>query len=149
MSNGQVLIDDNQKPVNGLYDATGHQAVNWQAGPVLTDSTTNQKYAPAAVDVTVTASQLTSATATLTNVAGSATSVSILTSNTARKGMAVYNDSSSAMYLAYASSSSTTTYTVKIPANNLFEMPVTPVYTGAMSALWDTATGNARITELS
>ncbi len=149
MSNGQVLLDDNQKPVTPLYDPTSHQAVNWQAGPVSTDTTTNQKYAPAAVDVTVTASQPTSATATLTNVAGSATSVSILALNTARKGMTLYNDSSSAMYLAYAPSSSITAYTVKIPANNLFEMPATPVYIGAMSALWDTATGNARITELS
>jgi hypothetical protein len=53
MSNGQVLLDDNNKPVTPLYDATGHQVVNWQAGPVSTDATNNQKYAPAAVDVTV------------------------------------------------------------------------------------------------
>lgn len=91
----------------------------------------------------------TSGTATLSNVAASATSVSILASNTSRKGAIIQNDSSSAMYLAYAATASTTAYTVKIPANTGFEMPITPVYTGAMSAVWDTATGSARITELS
>jgi hypothetical protein len=50
MSNGQVLRDDNQVPVNPLYDATGHQAVNWQASTVSTDTTTNQKYAVANVN---------------------------------------------------------------------------------------------------
>jgi hypothetical protein len=91
----------------------------------------------------------TSGTATLSNVAASATTVSILASNASRKGAIIQNDSSSAMYLAYAATASTTAYTVKIPANTGFEMPITPVYTGAMSAVWDTATGSARITELS
>lgn len=93
--------------------------------------------------------QPTSATSTLSNVAASATTVGILGSNAGRKGAIIQNDSSSAMYLAYAATSSTTAYTVKIPANTGFEMPITPVYTGAMSAVWDTATGSARITELS
>lgn len=89
-----------------------------------------------------------SGTATLSNAAASATTVSILASNASRKGAIIQNDSSSAMYLAYAASASTTAYTVKVPANTGFEMPITPVYTGAMSAIWDTATGSARITEL-
>lgn len=87
----------------------------------------------------------TSATATLTSVAGSVTSVAILAANINRKGVTIYNDSASAMYLAYAVTATTSAFTVKIPANYLYEMP--NLYTGALSALWDVATGSARITE--
>lgn len=91
---------------------------------------------------------LTSATSVLTTVGASATSVVILAANASRKGMYLYNDSSSAMYLAFAATASTTAFTVKIPAGNFFEMPTQPVYTSTISAVWDSATGNARITEL-
>ena len=85
--------------------------------------------------------------ANIISVAGSTSSVSILASNNARKGVNVYNDSSSAMYLAFSSTASTSTYTVKISSGGYYEM-TDPVYVGALSAVWDTATGNARITEL-
>jgi hypothetical protein len=52
------------------------------------------------------------------------------------------------MYVAFAATASTSLYTVKIPAMSFFEMPTTPIYTGVISALWDVATGAARITEL-
>lgn len=49
MSNGAVLEDDNGKPVQALYDATGHQIVAAQAGTVSTDATTGAKYAAQSV----------------------------------------------------------------------------------------------------
>jgi hypothetical protein len=89
----------------------------------------------------------TSGTATISTVVASASTAVILNANTSRKGMILYNDSASAMYLAYAATASTSAFTFKIPANSGFEMPG-PTYTGTLSAIWDSTTGNARITEL-
>src|SRR6185312_6355818 len=47
------------------------------------------------------------ATATISAVGALASNVTILASNSARKGAYVYNDSSSAMYLAFAATSTT------------------------------------------
>jgi hypothetical protein len=84
----------------------------------------------------------------ISNVAADTSSKTILASNSSRKSMMLYNDSSSAMYLAYSATASLSSYSVKISANTLFEMPPGVTYTGAMSAVWDTASGNARVTEL-
>lgn len=89
-----------------------------------------------------------SATSTPTNVGGSATSAALLASNASRKGMYVYNDSTSALYIMYGAIASATAFTVKIGSQGFFEMPTSPVYTGAINGIWDTATGSARVTEL-
>lgn len=96
-----------------------------------------------------TSSGIPDASSTLSSVAAATSSTTLAAGNSSRKAFYVYNDSSSAMYLAFAATATTTAYTVKVPANNFFEMPTSPVYTGAISGIWDTATGNARITEMS
>lgn len=88
----------------------------------------------------------TSATSAITSVAGAATSTQLLASNTSRKAGYFFNDSTAILYLAYATSASSTAYTVQIAANGFFEMPV-PVYTGAIFGIWASAAGSARITE--
>jgi len=144
MSNGQVLLDDNNKPVTALYDPVGHQVVNWQATFVSTDATTSQKYASAVL------ASPTSATGTLTSVAASiSSSTQLLAANTGRKGMYVFNDSSAVLYLGFSATVTTSSYTVQVPANSFFEMPVSPVYTGVIAGVWSAAVGNARITEMS
>ena len=85
-------------------------------------------------------------TATLSNLAASATNVTLLEAKAKRVGVIVYNDSSSAMYIKYGSTASTTSFTYKILGTQTWEMP-DPVYTGAIDCLWDSATGSARITE--
>jgi len=101
------------------------------------------------VSGTVTTTPTNSATSTLTNVNAATSSTSILASNTNRKGMFLFNDSTSLLYLAFGSTASTTSYTVQIPSNGFYEMPNPTVYTGAISGIWVAATGTARITELS
>lgn len=90
----------------------------------------------------------TASTATLTNVASSATTVQALAANTARVGCTVYNDSSAILYLKFGTTASTSSYTVQIPAGGFYEFGA-PVYTGRLDAIWSAANGNARITELS
>lgn len=89
------------------------------------------------------------ASAALSTISASTSSVSLLASNGSRKGACIYNNSSSALYIAYAGTATTTSYTNKIAANSFFQIPSYPVYTGAISGIWDTATGNAQVTELS
>lgn len=91
----------------------------------------------------------TSATSTITSVVAAASDTSLLASNTNRKGMYIFNDSTAILYLEFGSGvASTSNYTVQVPANGFFEMPTAPVYTGAIRGIWSAANGNARITEL-
>lgn len=92
----------------------------------------------------------TSAVATITSVAGAAADTGLLATNTGRKGAYFYNDSTAILYLELGSAAaSTTNYTVQIPAQGFYEIPVYPVYTGAVRGIWSAANGAVRITEMS
>jgi hypothetical protein len=88
------------------------------------------------------------ATATLSSVAAATSSTTILAANPARKGAVIYNDSSAICYLALAATASTSAYSVQIPPQVAYELPSAPVYTGALSAVWSSATGAARCSEM-
>lgn len=108
---------------------------------LIDENNPDRKVSPAGYDLT--------GTAALSSVAASASSVSLLAANTARKGVTIVNDSTATLYLAYAATASTTSYTYKLQAGETFEMPGLPYYGGAISGIWSAANGNARITELS
>ena len=86
------------------------------------------------------------ATSAQTSVAGSATVVTILAANTARLGATVFNDSAALLYLHLGASASTTVHTLQIPASGYYEVP--SLYTGILTGLWASATGSARVVEL-
>jgi hypothetical protein len=86
------------------------------------------------------------ASSAVTSVLASVTSTTVLAANAAREGAAVYNDSSSALYLKLGATASSTSFTVKMGANSYFE--VLGGYTGVIDGIWDTATGSARVTEI-
>lgn len=91
-----------------------------------------------------------SGTATLSNVAASATSVTVLAANTARIGGQITNDSSAVVYLKFGTTASTTSYTVVLAGAasapfSYYEIPAG--YTGRIDGIWASATGNARVTE--
>lgn len=104
---------------------------------------------PVTVNGTIIANVQASATATVTSVAASATNVTLLASNAARKGMTLYNDSTSVLYLKLGLTASTTSYTVQVGPNGFYELPTEPIFTGEIDGIWLVANGNARITELS
>ena len=85
-------------------------------------------------------------TATLSNVAASLVSTTILAANTNRKGATVYNDTAGTLRLAFAATASATSFTVAIAAAGYYELPVR--YTGVISGIFATATGAARVTEM-
>ncbi len=85
-------------------------------------------------------------TTAITSVAGSATSVTLLALNTARRGATIYNDSTALLYLKLGATASTSSFTVKIVADGYYEVPFG--YSGVIDGIWASATGNARITEV-
>lgn len=112
----------------------------------------DQDYSPFAVDAsgrTMVAQK--AATATLSNVASSATSVTLLAANAARIGATFTNDSSALLYIKFGTTASTTSYTVVLAGAasapfSYYEVPAG--YTGRIDGIWASATGNARVTEI-
>lgn len=90
------------------------------------------------------------ATGTKTNVSSSATSVTILASNTSRKGALFYNDSTQICYLDLSGgTASTSSYSVQMPSQSLFELPGPVIYNGLVTGIWASANGSMRVTEFS
>lgn len=87
------------------------------------------------------------ATATITSVTAATSGVTLLASNTARRQALIYNDSGSAVFIAFAVSAATSAYTLRLGSSGYYEL-FQPVYTGTLSALWVSATGAARVTEI-
>jgi hypothetical protein len=86
-----------------------------------------------------------STTPTQTSVAGSASSVQLLAASS-RRGATIFNDSAATLYLKLGTTASTTSFTVRMLANAYYEVPFG--YMGQIDGIWSSATGNARITEL-
>lgn len=88
-----------------------------------------------------------SSSATLSNVAGTATSTTLLAANTSRLGATIYNDSSARLYVKLGSTASTTSFTVALDQDDYYEVPAG--YTGRIDGIWASdSSGAARITEL-
>jgi hypothetical protein len=135
--------------IGGLFQTSPATLTNGQQGALQQDSSQNLLVKINASGATVTTKETTSATATNTNVASSATSVTILASNANRLGATVFNDSTQVLYLNLAgNTASATNYTVQLGPNNYYELPAAHLYTGAITGIWASANGNARVTEL-
>lgn len=116
-------------------------------GAATAFSNANGDYTPIAVDSAGTVSVVQkTGTATLTNVASSATNVTLLAANTARKGATLYNDSTQVCYVKFGATASSTSFTVPLATNTYYEVP--GGYTGILDGIWVSANGNMRVTEL-
>jgi hypothetical protein len=84
-------------------------------------------------------------TGTITSVGASVTSVTLKAANANRIGIIITNDSTANLYVAFAASATTSAYTVKLgPGGTATDV----FYTGIVTGIWDSATGNARVTEV-
>lgn len=101
-----------------------------------------------ATPVPVSSTPASSTASTVTSVASSITNITLLAANVSRKAFAVYNESTSTLYLKLGTAASLTSYTVQIPTNSYYESQDL-IYTGEIDGIWLTANGFARITELS
>lgn len=92
------------------------------------------------------------AVGTLSNVAGSASSVTLLAANTARLGFVIVNDSTAILYIKFGTTASATSFTYELPGNAsgvyTLESAARFNYTGVITGIWASATGTARVTEM-
>jgi len=84
--------------------------------------------------------------ATLSSVAGTASSTTLLAANSARLGATIYNDSTAELLVKFGATASSSSFTVAIGSDGYFETPFS--YTGRIDGIWGSATGDARITEI-
>jgi hypothetical protein len=89
-------------------------------------------------------------TATLTSVAASVTSVTVIAANTNRRGLRLHSVTSSAVcYVHLGAGTAAATlggHSFDMQPGALYEDP--DGYTGAVTAIWATATGGLNVTEL-
>lgn len=100
-----------------------------------------------ALKVSITEPAAKPATATSTNVAQNAASVSLLANAPTRMGATIHNDAAAPLLLKLGSAASLTSFTVKMAADSYYEVPFQ--YTGPIVGIWTAAgAGAARITSL-
>ena len=88
------------------------------------------------------------ATAVLTSVPSSATSVTLLAANPARRSFKIANASSKVLSVAFAATATVAAFTLQIAANAFYESPVND-YTGIVTGIWAAVNGAAHVTEVS
>lgn len=79
------------------------------------------------------------------SVAASASNVTLLAANAARRGATIMNDSTAILYVKFGATASTTSFHVKMAAGSYLEVPFG--YTGIIDGIWASATGDARVGE--
>lgn len=107
-------------------------AVSNTGGSVTITNSSALVYKPSAVNITTVASTI--------------GLVTLLTNNANRIFGTFYNDSLTPLYLKLGASASTASFTLKITSSGYYELPQ-PVYTGIITALWNSANGICYISE--
>lgn len=129
----------------GTSVTVGQKAMASSLPVVLASNQTAVPVSGAFYQATQPVSFVLSGTATLSNVSGSATSVTLLSSNASRLGASIHNDSTAILYLKLGTTASTTSFTVKMQQDDHYEVP--SGYTGRIDGIWASATGSARVSE--
>lgn len=81
---------------------------------------------------------------TNTNVAASATSVTLAAANSSRKELTIWNDSQATLYIKEGTTASATDFKFKLLPDDYY---YTNNYTGRVDGIWSVATGTARVSE--
>lgn len=86
--------------------------------------------------------------AAISSVNSTDSSTTLIAAEANRIGLTVYNTDTGPLYLKYGATATTSSFTVKIPADGYWEMP-NPVYRGIIDGIWTTSgAGAAVITQL-
>jgi len=100
--------------------------------------------------VPFTGGQAAAGTATSSNVAGSASSVTLLAANPMRVGFTMFNESTSIVYVKLGATASNASYTKQLLPNDFWSSAMLGFnYTGRIDAIWASGVGNMRVTEMS
>lgn len=91
--------------------------------------------------------EATASSATLSNIASSATNVTLFAANANRRMAAIFNDSTAILYAKFGATATASSYTIKMAAGAYYEFPF-PMYVGIVDGIWASANGAARCTEI-
>lgn len=87
-----------------------------------------------------------SSAATVTKVAASAVDVTLLAANTARLAAIIYNDSTVSLFIKLGGAAGADDFTYELLSKGYYAVPA--VWKGSIHGLWASATGAARVTEM-
>ena len=122
-----------------LFDPATGSSASIIGGVLQTGTTGGNATTVAPVSIT---------TATLSNVASSATSVTVLAANAARLGAVIFNDSTAVLRLKFGATASATSFTQKLNPGDTYTIDSLQLYKGVLDGIWESANGFARVTEL-
>ena len=88
------------------------------------------------------------ATASISRVSASATSVTLLAANADRRRVIIHNESTASLRIKLGATASATSYSLLLGPGDTYESPTDWVYTGVVDGIWDAANGAAQITEV-
>jgi hypothetical protein len=86
-------------------------------------------------------------TPTTTSVASSASSATLLASNTNRRGVSINNVSTATLYLSFSTPATTANSFLAMAPNSFLLLDQQMVVTGAIYGIWSAANGTAQVTE--
>ena len=86
-------------------------------------------------------------TPTTTSVTSSASSVTILASNTNRRGVSILNDSTATLRLSFSTPATTANAFVSLPPGSFLLLDQQLIVTNALYGIWSAANGTAQVTE--
>lgn len=155
-----ILFDENGNPIGVLFDgyvyrlqtqtliddAAGHGPVTVKPGGQGAIASDRALVVALSPNSPVTTSQARPATSITSSVAGSATNTTLLPSNSSRLGATIYNDSTALLYIKLGTAATITDFTIKLFPMSYWEVPFG--YTGEIDGIWASATGFARVDEL-
>ena len=156
-----ILFNDLGFPIGVLYDgyvyrlqtqttiddSSGHGPVTVKPGGQAAVSSDRALVVAISPNNSFTVTAAKPATSTTSSTAASLSNTTLLPSNGTRLGATIYNDSSSSLlYLKLGSAASFTDFTIKIFPLGYYEVPYG--YTGEINAIWNVASGFARVDEL-
>lgn len=149
-NSGSLTIDSTQLPaalVGGRLDQNIGAWLGSTAPTVGSKTSANSIPVVIASDQGIVATKETrGATGTSTNVASSATNVTLLASNSNRLGATIFNDSTQILFVKLGATASAASFTARLTSNGYYEVPFN--YTGIIDGIWANANGSARITEI-
>lgn len=88
---------------------------------------------------------VTATVATPTTVTSVTTSVTLLASNTSRKGATIWNNSTAYLYIELGGTASTSVFSIRLDPNGYIELPFG--YVGIVTGVWSGVNGNALVRE--
>lgn len=132
----------------GSFSATSEQFVQLRQGGNIADVNASNQLLVLDGNAGTILTTMTPATGTLSQVAVTTTSASLLASNASRKGWSCFNATNKLIYLAMGATSSASAFSISLQPNSYYESLDNRVYTGEIAVIGATSvTGNAVVTE--